>query len=30
MRDEYEEVKKKFPWVNFIDLEENGGPGAAR
>ena len=29
-RDEYEKVKKKYPWVNFIDQEENAGPGAAR
>lgn len=29
-REEYEKVKQEFSNVIFIDLEENGGPGAAR
>ena len=29
-REEYEQVKKEFPNVNFVDMEVNGGPGAAR
>ena len=29
-RDGYEELKKDFPTVNFLQLEHNSGPGAAR
>ena len=29
-RDGYEELKKDFPNVNFLQLEHNSGPGAAR
>jgi len=29
-QDEYELVKKDFPQVNFLSLEHNSGPGAAR
>jgi len=29
-QEEYEKVKKDFPWVNFLSLEKNSGPGAAR
>lgn len=29
-KDGYEELKKDFPMVNFLQLEHNSGPGAAR
>lgn len=29
-KEEYEELKIKYPQVNFIDREQNAGPGAAR
>ena len=29
-KEEYEQVKKEFPKVNFVELVKNGGPGVAR